>query len=143
MKNMLCPRHAGLWRLASMLALTSLAAMLTWGNSNAFAQQPKPEAQTAAPAPGNAENGRKIFNTVGCFECHDHEAQGGAGTGPRLAGDPITFSAFVSQLRHPASQMPPYTEKVLTDAQVADIYSYLHSIPKPPPASSIPLLQGK
>ncbi len=123
--------------------LAGLAAMLIATPTSGFAQDQKSTAQTAAPATGNAENGKKIFNTVGCFECHDHEGQGGAGTGPRLAGNPITFSAFLNQLRHPASQMPPYTEKVLSDAQVADIYSYLHSIPKPPAASSIPLLQGK
>jgi hypothetical protein len=37
--------------------------------------------------------------------------------------------------------MPPYTSKVLTDAQLADIYSFLQSIPKPPDVSTIPLLR--
>ncbi len=126
-----------------LLALAGLVVMIVFGNSSSSAQEKKPAKEGASTTSGNAENGKKIFNTVGCFECHDHEGQGGAGTGPRLAGDPITFSAFVNQLRHPAIQMPPYTEEVLSDAQVADIYAYLHSIPKPPPASSIPLLQGK
>jgi hypothetical protein len=36
--------------------------------------------------------------------------------------------------------MPPYTSKVVSDAELADIYAYLQSIPTPPPASSIPLL---
>ena len=129
--------------IISMIVLAGLAAVPILGNSKAFAQEKKPAADSASPPSGNAENGKKIFNTVGCFECHNYGGQGGAGTGPRLAGDPITFSAFVNQLRHPASQMPPYTEKVLSDERVADIYAYLHSIPKPPPASSIPLLQGK
>ena len=126
-----------------VLVLAGLATLQFLENSKVFAQDKKPAADTASTPSGNAENGKKLFNTIGCFECHDHEGQGGAGTGPRLAGDPITFSAFVNQLRHPAIQMPPYTEKVLSDAQVADIYAYLHSIPKPPAASSIPLLQGK
>jgi cytochrome c553 len=143
MKDIICLRKAGVSRSACLLVLAGLAATLIATQMKASGQDQKSTAQAAAPATGNPENGKKIFNTVGCFECHDHEGQGGTGTGPRLAGDPITFSAFVSQLRHPASQMPPYTEKVLSDTQVADIYSYLHSIPKPPPASSIPLLQEK
>jgi mono/diheme cytochrome c family protein len=118
--------------------------MLFFGDPSALAQQAKPVAQTPASAgSGNAENGKKLFVNVGCYECHDREGQGGAGTGPRLAPNPVPFSAFVHQLRQPASQMPPYTEKVLSNAQVADIYAFLQSIPKPPAASTIPLLQGK
>ena len=36
--------------------------------------------------------------------------------------------------------MPPYSEKILSDGDLADIYAYLQSIPKPPDAASIPLL---
>jgi len=120
---------------ACLLVLTCLASTLFFGNPAAFAQQTKPA--------GNAENGKKLFTSVGCYECHDREGQGGAGTGPRLAPNPLPFSAFIHQLRQPASQMPPYTEKVSSDAQIADIYAFLQSVPKPPAASSIPLLQGK
>ena len=37
----------------------------------------------AAPA-GNAENGKKIFTSYGCYQCHNYAAHGG-GAGPRLA----------------------------------------------------------
>jgi hypothetical protein len=37
--------------------------------------------------------------------------------------------------------MPPYTEKVLPNADLAHIYAYLQSRPTPPAAASIPLLQ--
>jgi hypothetical protein len=37
--------------------------------------------------------------------------------------------------------MPPYTAKVLSDSELADIYAFLRSVPKPPNAQSIPLLQ--
>src|ERR1700730_671883 len=106
---------------------------LFFGNPGVSAQQTKPA--------GNAENGKKLFLSVGCYECHNREGQGGAGTGPRLAPNLLPFSAFIHQLRQPASQMPPYTEKVLSEAQVADIYAFLQSIPNPPAVSSIPLLQ--
>ena len=36
--------------------------------------------------------------------------------------------------------MPPYSEKVLSNEDLADIYAYLQSIPKAPDYKSIPLL---
>jgi hypothetical protein len=38
--------------------------------------------------------------------------------------------------------MPPYTEKVLTDQQAADIYAHIQTFPKPPNAATIPQLQN-
>jgi ubiquinol-cytochrome c reductase cytochrome c subunit len=37
--------------------------------------------------------------------------------------------------------MPPYTAKVLSDADLADIYAFLQSVPAPPKVDSIPLLK--
>jgi mono/diheme cytochrome c family protein len=102
---------------------------------------PPAAAATATTPARNAENGRRLFATDGCYECHDNEGQGGTGTGPRLAPNPIAFSAFTHEIRQPSDIMPPYTAKVLTDAQLADIYAFLKSIPEAPSASSIPLLQ--
>lgn len=91
---------------------------------------------------GNAQDGKRLFVSAGCQFCHNGEGQGG-GPGPRLAPNPnmLAFAAFVHQCREPSNQMPPYTSKVLSDAQLADIYAFLQSVPKPPEASSIPLLQ--
>jgi ubiquinol-cytochrome c reductase cytochrome c subunit len=102
---------------------------------------PAAQATTAAAPAGNAENGKRLFLGAGCYQCHDREGQGGAGTGPRLAPNPIAFAAFIHQCRQPAAEMPPYTAKVISDTQLADIYAYLQSIPKPQAVSSIPLLQ--
>jgi hypothetical protein len=44
-------------------------------------------------------------------------------------------------VRKPTNQMPPFTEKVVTDADLANIYAYLQSRPMPQPAANIPLLQ--
>ena len=46
----------------------------------------------------------------------------------------------MAYVRHPAGQMPPYTAKVATDAELADIRAYLVSVPAPVPVKSIPLL---
>jgi hypothetical protein len=37
--------------------------------------------------------------------------------------------------------MPPYTERLVPDTDLAHIYAYLQSRPAPPPVSGIPLLQ--
>jgi cytochrome c1 len=36
--------------------------------------------------------------------------------------------------------MPPYTSKITSDAELADIYAFLQSLPHPPDAKNIPLL---
>ena len=95
-----------------------------------------------APA-GNKENGRKIFVSYGCYQCHGREAQGGAGTGPKLGPRPIVFAAFSMYVRQPSGQMPPYTSKVVSDQELADMYAFLQSLPQPPAAKSIPLLNDK
>ena len=93
------------------------------------------QAQTPA---GNAANGKKIFDAYGCYQCHDHDAKGGAGA--RLAPKPIPFAAFTRYVRNPKGEMPPYTSKVVSDQELADIYAFLESIPNPPAAKSIPML---
>jgi mono/diheme cytochrome c family protein len=86
----------------------------------------------------SASNGKKIFDSYGCYQCHDHDGHGGVGA--RLAPNPIPFAAFSKYVRQPTGEMPPYTKKVVTDQELADIYAYLQSIPQPPPAKSIPIL---
>ena len=48
--------------------------------------------------------------------------------------------ARLSYVRKTTGEMPPYTTKVLSDRDLADIYAFLESLPKPAPVSSIPLL---
>jgi ubiquinol-cytochrome c reductase cytochrome c subunit len=95
---------------------------------------------TTAPA-GNAQNGRKVFASNGCYECHGYEAQGATPTGPRLGPRPLAFAAFSKYVRQPTGQMPPYTIKALPDATLADIYAFLQSLPAPKAADTIPLLK--
>jgi len=49
--------------------------------------------------------------------------------------------AFIAIVRHPpASAMPTYSPKVMSDAELTDVWAYLKSIPDPPPVKNIPLL---
>jgi len=95
--------------------------------------------QQAAPK-GDAKAGQQLFLSIGCWECHGSEAQGGAITGPRLAHTALPFGAVLQQLRVPQNAMPPYEPAVVSDAQVADIYAWLESLPAPQTAAGIPLL---
>jgi ubiquinol-cytochrome c reductase cytochrome c subunit len=89
----------------------------------------------SAPA-GNVEKGRLGFVKVGCAQCHGREAQGSPTTGPRLGPNGLPYAAFARYVRAPRLQMPPYTEKILSDADLADLYAFVQSRPKPatPPA---------
>ena len=98
-----------------------------------FAQQP--------PKAGDPQNGKKLFERDGCYECHGHVAQGGS-AGARLAPKPIPFAAFLAYVRHPTDQMTPFTAKVVPDKDLADIYAYLQSIPAPRAAKDIPQLKN-
>ena len=96
-------------------------------------------AQAPKSATGNAENGKKLFVKFGCYTCHGYQGQGGA-AGARLAPKPIALAALIAYVRHPSGSMPPFTDKVATDAELTDIHAFLASVPAPPAVKDIPLL---
>jgi mono/diheme cytochrome c family protein len=112
-------------RGAPYLALAALAAGLFVGQGAALA--------------ASAENGKQVFTRAGCWQCHGTMGQGGA-AGPKLAPDPLPFDALSSFVRTTNREMPAYREEILSDADLADLYAYLQSIPKGPDPKTIPLL---
>jgi len=112
-------------RLVSVLGPAALAAGLAFGCGGAFA--------------ASAEKGKTAFVQHGCWQCHGLQGQGGI-AGKTLAPGPIAFEAFSAFVRSSNGPMPPYEEKILSKDDLADIYAYLESIPKPADAKSIPLL---
>lgn len=108
---------------------------------SAHAQAPAPApARPAETAAGNAEAGKKLWVSYGCWQCHGYEGQGGA-AGPRLSARNLAFAPFAAYVRRPANQMPPYTEKVVSNTDLVNIHAFIQSRPAPPPAASVPLLQ--
>lgn len=95
-------------------------------------------AQGAAPQ-GNPQTGKQLFTDKGCYSCHGFVGQGSR-EGPRVA-PPMAYPAFVAQLRTPRLIMPPYTAALVSDAQAADIFAYLASLPAPPDPKSVDLLK--
>jgi mono/diheme cytochrome c family protein len=122
--------------LRRMLSLLSVVALLV-SSAPVGAQQ-----SAGGPAPaGNAQNGKKLFSSDGCYECHGLQGQGATQTGAARIGPPILpLDSFLSYVRHPANQMPPYSSKAVSDQDLTDIYAYLKSIPLPPKGKDIPLL---
>ncbi len=90
---------------------------------------------------GNAVKGRELYTRDGCYECHGRAGQGSILSGPRVGPDPLPFSALVSYVRQPQGQMPPYTRKVMSDSELADIYAFLQTLPKPAEAKDVPILK--
>jgi cytochrome c len=98
------------------------------------------QAQDAGPR-GDAANGKRIYLADGCDLCHGTIGQGGRGTGPHLAPNPLPYEAFAGQVRRPANAMPPYTSVVLSDRDLGDIYAYLLTIPPLPDPKAAAILE--
>jgi mono/diheme cytochrome c family protein len=100
-------------------------------------------AALASPAlAASAEHGKVAFMQHGCWQCHGTMGQGSIATsgGKRLAPNPLPWERFSALVRSTNGGMPPYSEKILPDGDLADIYAYLQSIPKPPDLNSLRLL---
>ena len=127
--------------IANVLAFAMVAALLILPAKSLRAGTTSAPPQDEKPPAGNTQNGKKLFTTYGCFECHGHQAEGTSVGGPRLGPNPMSFPAFSRYIRQPSGQMPPFTIKVTSDADLADIYAFLQSLPQPPKVDSIPALK--
>ena len=94
-------------------------------------------AAATQPTPGNLPAGKDLYLRYSCYACHSYDGHGGAGA--RLVPMRMTAQRFTAYVHNPR-QMPPYSSKLLTDAQLADIWAYIKSMPESPAAKDIPLL---
>lgn len=117
------------------LSLVAAGAFCWW---IASAQAQSPSSTSARPSQtasatqsqtsGDPVRGQATWNRVGCFTCHGYAAQGAEGTAPKLSGRDFPLPVFAMIVRHPANQMPPYSEKMLSDSDLGDIMAYVNSI---------------
>ena len=68
------------------------------------------------------------------------ERSAGRTQGPRIGPNPMPFARFSSYIRRPTGEMPPYTDKVMSDQDMADVYAYVQARTQPPAMNSIPQL---
>ena len=87
----------------------------------------------------SAEKGKEAFMKHGCWQCHGTQGQGGA-AGLKLAPAPKPLAYISAFIRNTTGPMPPYTEKILPESDVADIHAYLQSLPPAPDPKTIPIL---
>lgn len=112
------------------VALAAFAAGVVLCHGVAFAQ--------------SAEKGKAEFVQHGCWQCHGFQGQGSTATsgGRVIADTQLPFDAFKAYVRDPTGSMPPFHQQILPDSDLADIYAYLESRPKPKSPSDIPLLHN-
>jgi mono/diheme cytochrome c family protein len=108
---------------------------------------------TGVASAQNATNGKALFETkYRCYTCHGFSGQNGPGA--RLVPMKLTREAFTAFVRHPRDprpgsspsgqqdRMPAYSAKMLPDAELADIFAYIKTLPDSHPAKDIPLLNA-
>jgi mono/diheme cytochrome c family protein len=88
----------------------------------------------------SVEKGKAAFAKFGCWQCHGTVGQGGL-AGPKLAPQPLPFEAFSAFVRTTNRQMPPFSEKILSDEDLGNIYAYISSLPPAPDYKTIPALR--
>ena len=128
---------------STALNLLLFAAIMMWvpdATPKQKTQAQAPAAKESKPAE-DADKGKRLYATYGCYECHGYQGQGSTAAGPRIAPAPIPRDAFLAYVRQPSGEMPPYTERVISDVELADIRAFLATIPKGPNPSEVPLLK--
>jgi mono/diheme cytochrome c family protein len=118
--------------ISSILAAGALTVVIAAGFATSTMAAVKPAA--------NLAHGKQLYVANGCYQCHGTSGEGGAG--PRLAPGPIPLAGWLQQLRRPRLRMPFYTEAVMPDKDVEDVYAYMQSMPKGKTASEIPMLKA-
>jgi mono/diheme cytochrome c family protein len=128
-------------RLTDIAVVAAAAILLVFSVGRVNVLNAAQESKTPEAPAGNAENGKRLFNKNGCYECHGREGQGSTMSGPRIAPDPVPLDVILRYVRKPLGEMPPYTAKVISDQELTDIYAFLQSRPKPQTAKAEQLLK--
>jgi mono/diheme cytochrome c family protein len=127
-----------------MLRGISLLAAVALGATACAIAQTQAQAQAQDEPRGDAGNGKRIYLAVGCFTCHGRSGQGGAYNGPApiLASTAFAFDGFKGQIRNPSNDMPAYSDAVLSDKDIADIFAFVKSLPAARSAKDISILNN-
>ena len=115
-------------------SFTTFAIALALGAALCAQSQP-----AATAPPGNRDNGKRLYEKSTFFFCHGTAGQGSV-YGARLALVARNLQSFTRYVRQPAGRMPAFTDRILSDQELADIFAYLRSLPAAKPVAEIPLL---
>jgi ubiquinol-cytochrome c reductase cytochrome c subunit len=93
----------------------------------------------AQDSAGNAEAGKRLYMNKGCYQCHGTIGQGTI-AGARIGPTPLNTQGLIRYVRRPAGQMPAFSEKVMSDRELTDVYAFLKTIPPAKASKDVPLL---
>src|SRR5579871_1545227 len=104
-----------------------------------------------SPVTGNAENGKSLYFSYGCYACHGFNGETGARPFVGRWGNLATEDGFIRFLRGranvapivPSTSMPNFGEGSLSDKQAKDIYAYIRTFKSSAPElKDIPALSA-
>jgi hypothetical protein len=73
--------------------------------------------------------GQVLFSSLGCAACHGPQGEGGVG--PTIAQTTLSLERVIRQYRAPYRNMPRFGPDQISEAEIADIYAFLHTLPTP------------
>ncbi len=94
------------------------------------------EVEQEEGAVGNPANGQNLFFSLGCNVCHGDQGEGLVG--PTIAMTIVPLDRVVEQYREPLEAMTEFPPDQVSDEDIADIYAWLQTVPRPPEADIIP-----
>jgi mono/diheme cytochrome c family protein len=122
-----------------VVAVALTCGIWSWALDAGAEQTAVGQTQPTQAVAATVENGKALYLKHGCWYCHGLEGQGAPTSGPRIGPNPLPAAGFVRYIRAPRLQMPPYTDKVVSDRELGDIREFLASRPKgAPPATLLP-----
>jgi mono/diheme cytochrome c family protein len=92
------------------------------------------KAATEPPSSSTASDpatGQQLWPQKPCSGCHGADAEGGFG--PKLSGTDLSFDQVLLRVRTGKGDMPSFDEGQVSDAEVAHIVAWLHSLAPPTP----------
>jgi mono/diheme cytochrome c family protein len=110
----------------ALIVLLGLSTTAVRPAAQSTPQSPVAAASASSDVPtGDARKGATEFSD--CVNCHGRNAEGGFG--PSLAGTGLAWSSFRKSVREPWGLMPAFKDPQKPDQALADIYTYLRSLP--------------
>jgi cytochrome c oxidase subunit 2 len=94
------------------------------------------EVEQEEGAIGNPANGQNLFFSLGCNVCHGDQGEGLVG--PTIAMTIVPLDRVITQYREPLEAMTEFPPDQVSDDEIADIYAWLQTVPRPPDADVIP-----
>lgn len=106
---------------------------MAWRGTAPAAPTPSVEQLAAADPHGSAAaRGAALYFAENCFQCHGGAGNAAGQLGFRMLGPDAEIAC---QIRYGPNGMPAYGATKLSDAQVADLIAFLHSLPTPTPGA--------